>query len=93
MRYGPGKFENCGNHALVSQWVYMGGFDEEIGNSGELGWHARFSGTIKGRGPFHALVSEDNNGFVSVTWYHSEIKLNRAWDRVEEAYGGYDESL
>lgn len=38
MRYGPGKFEACGNYAKVAEWLYSTS-DGGNGNVEELGWY------------------------------------------------------
>jgi hypothetical protein len=83
MRHGPGKFEACGNYALVAQWLHEDGFDEDLGEAEWFGWYARFSGKIKGRGPFHAIVYEDSQGFVEVIYYSSANALETAWYDLE----------
>lgn len=86
---GPGKFEG---ETYAARFAYENP-DDEIGSSDELGWFGRFSGKIKGRGPFHIIVSEDSNGFVHAEFFDSEKELNDAWAEIESEYEKYYESL
>lgn len=96
MRYGPGKFEGCGNYAKVAEYLYES-CDEELGDVEFFGWYGKFAGKIKGRGPFFAVVSEDSNGFVDVTYYDTEQELENEWcnlqDQWSDAQGPDDDAV
>ena len=82
---GLGKFEG-GTYA--TRFAYDNP-DDEIGSVDELGWYGKFSGKIKGRGPFHIIVNEDSQGFVSGEMFKSEKELNKAWREIEKEYETY----
>lgn len=90
MRHGPGKFEACGNYALVSKWLYETA-EYGTGSVDELGWFDRFDGMIKGKGPFYAIVSESSQGFVNVVWYDTEEELDEDWEAIETMYTNFYE--
>jgi hypothetical protein len=79
---GPGKFEGE-TYAAKFAYDYP---DDEIGSVDELGWYGKLSGKIKGRGPFHIIVNENSDGFVSGTFYDTPSQLKRAWARIEKEY-------
>jgi hypothetical protein len=79
---GRGKFEGE-TYAAKFAYDYP---DDEIGSVDELGWYGKFSGKIKGRGPFHIIVNENSDGFVSGTFYDTPSQLKRAWARIEKEY-------
>ena len=86
---GPGKFEG---ENYVTRYVYDvagDGMLDNIGSVDELGWFARFSGKVKGRGPFHVIVSEDSNGFVYGQYFPSEKALEKRWAQIEREYERY----
>jgi 1,2-phenylacetyl-CoA epoxidase PaaB subunit len=85
----PGKFEG---ETYAARYAYENP-DDEIGSSSELGWFGKFSGKIKGRGPFYIIVSEDNNGFVHAEFFDSEAEFNKAWSEIEAEYEKYYENL
>jgi len=89
MRAELGKFEGT-NYKHVVQWLYNlagdGFLDEELGECEGFGWYGKFSGTIKGRGPFHAICHESSQGFFSVTWINTEKRLNEVWSNIECDY-------
>ena len=87
MKYGPGKFEGCGNYALLAQYLYEA-CDYDIGSSDELGWYGRFDGTVKNV-PILAIVSEDSQGFVDVEYFNDTGSLNSAWKEIEKAYAEF----
>jgi hypothetical protein len=84
---GPGKFEG---ELRIIQWVYEEP-DEEVGSVDALGWYGRYSGKIKGRGPFHVIVSENSQGFVSGRTFASEKELEKVWDAILDEYDEYYE--
>lgn len=85
---GPGKFEG---ETYVAKWVYETS-DGGIGDVDGPGWYDYYSGKIKGRGPFHLIVSEDSQGFVSATFYDTKAQMEKAWARVERGVDRfYDE--
>jgi hypothetical protein len=82
----PGKFS-----LFIDRYAYEYP-DDEIGRVDELGWYGYFSGKIKGRGPFHLIVSEDNYGFVTSEIFDSKKSLDKSWARIVKAYDRfYDE--
>lgn len=86
---GPGKFEGS---TFAGKYAYENA-DKEIGSVDELGWFGNFSGKIKGRGPFHIIVSEDNQGFVYDEFFDTKEKMLKRWNKIEHAYEKfYDES-
>ena len=98
MEYGLGKFEACGNYALLAQYLYEN-HDEEIGDCETFGWYAKHNGRIKGVNVF-AIINEDSQGFVTVDYFDDAEALYEAWDKIEAEYthlnrllaGGFDES-
>ena len=82
-----GKFEG---ELYATRYVYDlsvdGGIDEDIGESDALGWYGRFSGTIRGRGPFHIIISENSQGFVHGEFFDTEEQMNAAWSQIETEY-------
>jgi hypothetical protein len=84
---GPGKFEG---ELRIIQWVYEEP-DEEVGSVDALGWYGRYSGKIKGRGPFHVIVSENSQGFVSGRTFTSVEELDKVWDAIQDEYDEYYE--
>jgi len=82
---GPGKFEGetyAGKFAFENP-------DEETGESDALGWYGKFSGKIKGRGPFHIITSEDSQGFVRAEFFDTVAQLEKAWRGIEKEYAEY----
>ena len=65
--------------------------DESIGDVQELGWFGRFSGKIKGRGPFHIITQEDNQGFVYGKLFDTEKEMLTHWHKIERAYDKFYE--
>lgn len=83
---GPGKFEG---ETYAVRWVYDQaghGFLDDVGSVDELGWYAKYSGKIKGRGPFHVIINEDSQGFVSGEFFDTDKQINKAWERIEKEY-------
>jgi hypothetical protein len=86
---GRGKFEG---ETYVARFAYENP-DEDIGSVDELGWYGRFSGKLKGRGPFHLTVYEGSEGFVTASFFDTKAELDDAWAEIESAYSDYyDES-
>jgi hypothetical protein len=83
----PGKFEGE-LYATRAVWDMAGdhGVDEELGSTDELGWFCKYSGTIRGRGPFHVIVSEDSQGFVHGEYFDTESEMIEAWAQIETEY-------
>ena len=92
MKAPPGKFEGTHYYHVV-QWLYdqagQSFLDDELGAVDDFGWYGKFSGKIKGRGPFHAICTEDNQGFFSVTWITSEAALDATWSMLETNYDDF----
>lgn len=84
----PGKFEG-GLYATT--YAYDKAADC-LGESDNYGWYGLFSGKIKGRGPFHIIVREDSQGFVSGTYYDTEADLAAAWSDLEADYAQFCEN-
>lgn len=75
---GPRKFDSD-----LDEWVYhltLDGADEEVSIGGE--WWGKLANVEGER--MHALVHEDSQGLVSVSYYRSEAALDRAWDTLVE---------
>jgi hypothetical protein len=79
---GPGKFEG---ETYAARFAYENP-DEEMGSVDELGWWGKFSGKIKGKGPFHIIVREDSQGFVYGEFYDTKKELESTWARFEREY-------
>lgn len=85
---GPGKFEG---ETYVVKWVYETS-DGGIGESDSIGWFDYYSGKIKGKGPFHVIITENSVGFVSGRFFDTEAQMMKAWNRIEnEVDKFYDE--
>jgi len=84
---GPGKFEG---ETFAARYAYDNP-DEDLGESDGFGWYGKFSGKIKGRGPFHIIVNEDSQGFVSGTFFDTEKQLEKAWSNLESEYADFYE--
>lgn len=85
-----GKFEG---EMYATRAVYDmagDGMLDDIGSVDELGWYVRYSGTIRGRGPFHCIISEDSQGFVRGTFYDTEAECDTAWSSIEAEYDAYE---
>ena len=81
-----GKFE-CELYATRAVYDMAGdGMLTDIGSVDELGWYACYSGTIRGRGPFHVIVSEDSQGFVHGEYFDTEADMEKAWAAIEGEY-------
>jgi hypothetical protein len=89
MRAPLGKFEGTHYYHVV-QWLYQQAgesfLDDELGESEGFGWYGKFSDKIKGRGPFHAICTENSQGFFTAVWFRTEAKLNAQWSEIELAY-------
>jgi hypothetical protein len=81
----PGKFEG---ETYIAKYLYEHSefLDEDMGSVDELGWYGRFSGKLKGRGPFHVIISENSQGFVGGEFFATERELMRAWSGIEQEY-------
>jgi hypothetical protein len=84
---GPGKFEG---ELYITRYAHENP-DEEIGDVQELNWFGRFSGKVKGRGPFHIITEENSQGFVWGKLYDSEKEMMKAWHEVEREYDQFYE--
>lgn len=85
---GPGKFEG---EKYATRYAYENP-DEEIGSMDELGWYGRFSGSIKGRGPFLIIVNENSDGFVTGEFFPDRKEFDRAWRNIGREYEKFYES-
>ena len=86
----PGKFEGE-LHATRAVYDMAGdGFIEDCGDVQTCGWYARYSGPIRGRGPFHVIISEDSQGFVHGEYFESQEEFDAAWAEVEEHCAEFD---
>ncbi len=84
MKYGPGKFEACGNYSLIARYLY----DTSDGGNGscqDLGWYDTFSGSLKGR-TVHAIITEDSQGAVDIEFFDSAADLKAREKEYEDAY-------
>lgn len=79
---GPGKFEG---ELYLTRFAYEN-VDDELGDVQDFGWYGRMSGKVKGRGPFHIIVHEDSQGFVSGDRYDTEAEMMRDWRKLEREY-------
>jgi hypothetical protein len=84
---GPGKFEG---ETYAARYAYEN-VDEDLGDVQTFDWYGRFSGKIKGRGPFHIIVRENNQGFVYGEFFDTEAALKKQWRRIERAYEKFTE--
>jgi hypothetical protein len=69
-----------------SEWC-----NDQLGECESFGWYGKWSGAIRGRGPFHVIIYEDNNGFVGGTYYKDKKALDAAWSALESEYEEYSE--
>lgn len=83
----PGKFEG---ELYVTRYAHENP-DDEIGSVDELNWFGRFSGKVKGRGPFHIITEENSQGFVWGKLYDTEKEMMKAWHEVEREYDQFYE--
>lgn len=84
---GPGKF---GGELYATQYAYENA-DEDLGDVQDFGWYGFFSGKIKGRGPFHIIVFENSQGFVTGERYSTEKAAREVWQRIEDEYAEFYE--
>jgi hypothetical protein len=84
---GMGKFEG---ETYIVKWVYSTS-DGGIGESDSIGWYDYYSGKIKGRGPFHVIVTENSVGFVSGRFFDSESAMMKVWREIEDEVEAYYE--
>lgn len=84
---GPGKFEG---ETYAVRYAYENP-DEDLGDSETFNWYGRFSGKIKGRGPFYIIVEENSQGFVSGEFFDTEAQLNNAWRQLERGWAKWSE--
>jgi hypothetical protein len=84
---GPGKFEG---ETYAARYAYDN-VDEDLGDVQTFDWYGKFSGKIKGRGPFHIIVRENNQGFVYGEFFKTEAELNRQWRRIERAWDKFSD--
>ena len=73
------------------------GQEDELGNVEGFGWYALFTFADEAEaqqfccpGMVGAILSQESQGFVSCDTYKETATLNKAWDRLEVAYGEYD---
>ena len=85
-----GKFEG---ETYIVKWVYESGLDvgTGIGESDSIGWFDYYSGKIKGKGPFHVIVTENSVGFVSGQFFDSEAEMMKVWEKIEREVDAYFE--
>lgn len=79
---GPGKFEG---ETYAARFAYENP-DEDLGDSETFGWYGNFSGKIKGRGPFHIIVNENSQGFVTGEFFPTEKAMRKQWRAIEREY-------
>lgn len=80
---GPGKFEG---ETYLAKYAYENP-DGDIGSVDELGWYGYLSGKVRGRGPFHIIVSENSQGFVTGEIFDTAAAMAKQWRKIEKAYG------
>ena len=84
-----GKFEG---ELYATKYAYESGLDscdDEIGEVDGFGWYGCFSDKIKGRGPFHIILHENSQGFVTGSYYDTAGDLGTAWSALESEYEKY----
>ena len=87
----PGKFEGE-LYATRAIYELVGdGTCDELGDVDGFGWYARFSGTVRGRGPLYCIISEDSQGFVYGRYFDDAANLDRAWSCLEAEYAEFCE--
>ena len=91
MIHTPGKFEGEFYATRAVYDIAGDGMLDEIGSVDELGWYASYSGPIRGRGPFHAIVSENCRGCVHGAFYDTAAELEVAWAAIEAEYENFYE--
>jgi hypothetical protein len=84
---GPGKFEG---ETYAARYAYDN-VDEDLGDVQTFDWYGKFSGKIKGRGPFYIIVRENNQGFVYGEFFKTEAELNHQWRRIERAWDKFSD--
>lgn len=81
-----GKFEGELYATVYAYESTLDGCGAELGDCETFGWYGAFSGKIKGRGPFHIILREDSQGFVSGAYYDTAEDLATAWSALESEY-------
>lgn len=84
---GPGKYEG---ELYVTRYAHENE-NESLGDVQDFGWFGRFSGKIKGRGPFHIITQEDSQGFVYGQLFNTEKKMLARWNDIEREYEKFSE--
>ena len=97
--YGPGKFDTMLDAAVYD--ASLNGLDEEMGEADGFGWYGLMRAPLLDIREQDALtpeeeeflveqvgaiVSEDSQGFVTVTYYETTYDLDQAWAEVADAY-------
>lgn len=83
----PGKFEG---ETYAARYAYENP-DDDLGDSETFNWYGRFSGRIKGRGPFYIIVEETSQGFVNAEFFGSETALNNKWEELQMEWESFNE--
>jgi len=84
---GPGKYEG---ELFLTRYASENP-DDELGDVQDFGWYGNFSGKVKGRGPFHLIVAEDSQGFVTGQTFPTEQAMRAEWERIERAYEQFND--
>ena len=86
---GPGKYEG---ETYAVRYAHENA-DEDLGDVEGFGWYGNFSGKIKGRGPFHIITTENNEGFVSGEIFDTQKEMLSNWRRIESEYDEFEEGV
>lgn len=94
-RYGPGKFDTIMDAWVFGQSL-EGGPDDEVGESDTTGWYGYMKGPFTPEAGADvnaderaflkrqkaAILSENSQGFVSVSYYTAAGEAKKAWDAI-----------
>lgn len=74
--------------------ISMNGCAEEFGSVDEGGWYGKIGFSLKdesclrpmGVTAGYAIIREDDQGFVYVSYYDAREEIEEAWAEIEKAY-------
>lgn len=78
---GPGKFD-CRADERVYR-LSLSGCDAAVGESDGFGWYGLLRGPIFGLAKAGAIISENSQGFVAVTYHDEPDGLEAEWSEIE----------